>query len=189
MNVNNELYREFRATQMKKDNKWSKLHKKWIIKLGLQKERFFGLFEEEGDNMFSISKVSWNPLKNYWEIQYKYPQDEYTIIHELGHIYLYKLDGNLEYHKKLPLIVAENRQLAIDINVLEDTFVNYELCKFPEFFNLMRTKARKRMYLHYILPKSKDRVEYIRKWLYRKTNHVKKEINEYLKFRYGTLYK
>jgi hypothetical protein len=190
------LYTKYEATPITKESDYycySQIVETWIKKLGLQEEPIFTLFEEKGDNLFSRSKVIWNPLKNYWEIKYKYPQKEYTIIHELGHIYLHKLDGNLEYKKKQKLTLTNNVELWKLVNWWEDLFVNMELRKFPEFYELCKKQEREFTqpkpwnYSHYFLPKSKDRVSYIRNRVYQKLSISKDELNEFLKRKYGML--
>ena len=114
------MYTRYKATPITKEcesYQYSQLVKIWIKKLGLQEEPIFTLFEEEGENSFSHSKITWNPLQQYWEIKYKYPQKKYSIIHELGHLYLYKLDDNLEFHKKKELKIIG--QKGIDTFVLK----------------------------------------------------------------------
>ena len=193
-----ELYTKYKASKVVKGSKieaWSNLVRKWIIKLGLQDEPIFPLFEEKGDNVFTLSKVTWNPFNKYWEIHYKYPQKKHTIIHELGHIYLDKLSDSLEYKKNLNLIKADNKQLHVDAGVLEDVFVEKELGKFSEVREIQWGRARrekkvfKLMQLVLISPHYKYRVSFIRKALIKSKKYSLQEINKYLKLKYGKLYR
>ena len=196
--IDKDFYRKLKGTPITKGSvidRYFQIGKKWIVKLGLQKEPILPMFEEKGDNMFSFNSVSWNPLNNYWEIHYKYPQNEHTIIHELGHIYLYKLDDNLEYHKKQDLFLAKNEQLWMDVGTFEDLFVERELAKFPEVYKIQTDRARKEpkylmlIQLFYVIPHFKERVSYIRKMLIKSKRYPQEEINDFLKLRYGKLYK
>ncbi len=114
------------------------LFEKWRNRLGLQNQPMGVLYEGKGDNQFSKSGIAWHPHYNKWEIQYKYPQDDFIIIHELGHLYLALELGDIGFLKH---DLFEGNDLTVIVNVINDQFVNYRLSKFGDFYEILAKKA------------------------------------------------
>lgn len=116
----------------------------WKSKLSIESERIewidlpFSHFDNEEHN-YSKVQVSYYYEKGFWLITYEETVKPYAFIHELGHIYLWKLTNHLDIIKSRKLIINKN-PITTKINHLEnvllDCFVNYNLYEFEEFKKL-----------------------------------------------------
>lgn len=123
--------------------------KKWLSLLKLNDDNFIFYCEEEHDNVFDWDRIKYIPNEQTFRIQIKYPNRRFSIVHELGHLYLAKQVNNIK------LVVSANPDSNLmDIRVLlygmMDGFVNYNLIKFEEFYEyfLETHQIGKFLYLH-----------------------------------------
>jgi len=113
----------------------------WISKLSLESERIewidlpFSHFDNKEHN-YAKAQISYYYQKGFWLITYEETVKPYAFIHELGHIYLWKLTNHLDILKKNEVILKKN-PLTTKIknleNALLDCFVNYNLIEFDDF--------------------------------------------------------
>jgi len=113
--------------------------KKWLSILKLDDDNFIFYCEEEHDNVFDWDTIKYIPNKQAFRIQIKYPNRRFSIVHELGHLYLAKQVNNIK------LVIAPNPDSNLmDMRVLltgmMDGFVNYNLIKFEEFYKYFLEK-------------------------------------------------
>ncbi len=104
-----------------------------------QFRKLLGLSEEciEVDWNGYDTGIKWNEQKKCWEIEYRDLGANFQLIHELGHIYLYK-KTNYIYFAKQP----ENNNIEFDIWWCHDavigSFINYRISRFQEIYNLYK---------------------------------------------------
>jgi len=131
----------------------------WRFKLlgkDFNKEIF--IVEKSHDYAHGITKASvvWNPIKKAYVIFFGFKANKFTLLHEVGHIYFDELTDKLEYVKDLTpkspdeLKPIENINLTPFFricNVAEDAFVNYNLSKNREAYQIILKKFPIRPFL------------------------------------------
>lgn len=123
--------------------------KKWLSLLKLESDHFIFCCEEEHDNAFECDNIKYIPEKKVFRIQIKYPYRRYSIVHELGHLYLAKQMNDMD------LIITPNpdsnlMDMRVLLNGMMDGFVNYRLIEFEEFYTYFLEKYQIGKYLHLI---------------------------------------
>ena len=112
---------------------------KWIEKLGLSDQPFRIVFDDPNNpQMKGDGSVAWNGKE--WEVQCKY-MHKYIIIHEIGHVYLHKILNQFEFVKEDASRVTFRTHIETKIigliSCFEDFLVDYNLSRFPEFYNII----------------------------------------------------
>ena len=121
--------------------------KKWLSLLKLDNDHFIFCCEEEHDKAFEYDRIKYIPEKKVFRIQIKYPPRRFSIVHELGHLYLAKQMNNMK------LIITPNpdsnlMDMRVLLNGMMDGFVNYNLIKFEEFYTYFLEKYQIGKYLY-----------------------------------------
>ena len=100
--------------------------------LGMKKECI------EIDWSGSDTGIEWNDKKKCWEIEYNDLGFDFQLIHELGHIYLYKKTKYIYFAKK----PSVSNSIRFDIwwchNAIIDSFVNHQITRFSKIYSLYK---------------------------------------------------
>ncbi len=84
----------------------------------------------------SDTGIEWNDIKKCWEIEYSDLGFDFQLIHELGHVYLYKKTNYIFFAKSPP------GSIKFDIwwchNVIVDSFVNYKITRLSKIYSLYK---------------------------------------------------
>lgn len=82
----------------------------------------------------SDTGIEWNDIKKCWEIEYRDLGFDFQLIHEHGHVYLYKKTNYIFFAKTPP------GSIKYDIwwchNAIVDSFVNYKITRFSKIYSL-----------------------------------------------------
>lgn len=113
---------------------------KWIRMLGLEKLNIGVCYEDPDLLCLDTSYIKHNIGEDDYLIVCKYPVSKFVLIHELGHIYLWKQLNSLEGFK--PNIERASDPFLFSnaeafYNAILDCFVNYRLCQFEGFNDLL----------------------------------------------------
>jgi len=100
--------------------------------LGIKKECI------EIDWSGSDTGIEWNDRKKCWEIEYNDLGVDFQLIHELGHIHLYKKTKYIYFAKQPSVIKNINFDIWWCHNAIIDSFVNYKITRFSNIYSLYK---------------------------------------------------
>lgn len=78
--------------------------------------------------------IEWNDQRRCWDIEYRNVGVDFLLIHELGHIHLYK-KTNYIYFAKKPDFNGIRSNIWWCHNAVIDSFVDYRISRFPEIYS------------------------------------------------------
>lgn len=107
---------------------------KWLKLLDLTQEKIIIRCEENGDSIFEWDDITFDVENEAFLINIKYPPQKFSIIHELGHLYLAKELKDVRIIKNYEPLSKFMNMRALLYGIM-DAFVNYKLCKFDEFYS------------------------------------------------------
>ncbi len=116
---------------------------KWVNKLNLNNIPIEFIYTN--NNTFENGLCSYDFNAKKYRIFITPNSDKETYIHELGHIYFDKLTNALNYYQKNPF-----KNIYIR-NSIEDGFVNYNLSKFNEFYDLINENIGRSKPINYLI--------------------------------------
>lgn len=113
--------------------------KKWLESLDLTHENIIIRCEENDEKIFEWDDIMFDVKKKAFLINIKYPPQKYSIIHELGHLYLAKEVKDIRIIKNYYPLSQFMNMRTLFYGIM-DAFVNYKLCKFDEFYSYFLNK-------------------------------------------------